>query len=48
MIIADNEIITKEKVIEYGQQGLIKRMRKGVTQDVRNKLAKKFGNKNWG
>jgi len=45
VIIADNQIITKEKVRELGQQGLIKAMNKGVTEDERNKLAKKFGNK---
>ena len=45
VIIANNEIITKEKLGEFGQQGLIKAMNKGVTQDERNKLAEKFGNK---
>lgn len=43
VIIANNEIITKEKLGELGQQGLIKVMNKGVTQDERNKLAEKFG-----
>jgi len=45
VIIANNEIISKEKVGELGQQGLIKAMNKGVTEDERNKLAKKFGDK---
>lgn len=45
VIIANNEIITKEKVQEYGEQGSIKSMNKGVSQDVRNKLAEKFGEK---
>jgi len=45
VIIANNEIITKEKLGELGQQGLIKSMNKGVTEDKRNKLAKKFGDK---
>jgi len=45
VIIANNEIITKEKVQEYGEQGSIKSMNKGVSQDVRNKLAEKFGDK---
>ncbi|OGS72835.1 MAG: hypothetical protein A3F91_13250 [Flavobacteria bacterium RIFCSPLOWO2_12_FULL_35_11] len=45
VIIANNEIITKEKVQEYGEQGSIKSMSKGVSQDVWNKLAEKFGEK---
>lgn len=45
VIIANNEIITKEKLGELGQQGLIKAMNKGVTEDERNKLAEKFGDK---
>jgi len=45
VIIANNEIITKEKLVEYGEQGSIKAMNKGVTQDERNKLAEKFGDK---
>jgi peroxiredoxin len=45
VIIANNEIITKEKLGELGQQGLIKVMNKGVTEDERNKLAEKFGDK---
>ncbi|MBU2920029.1 TlpA family protein disulfide reductase [Winogradskyella psychrotolerans] len=45
VIIANNEIITKEQVGELGQQGLIKAMNKGVTEDERNKLATKFGDK---
>lgn len=45
VIIANNEIITKEKVGELSQQGLIKSMNKGVTEDERNKLAEKFGDK---
>ncbi len=43
VIIANNEIITKEKLEELGQQGLIKGMNKGVTEKERNKLKKKFG-----
>lgn len=45
VIIANNEIITKEKVQEYGEQGFIKSMNKGVSEDIKNKLAKKFGDK---
>ena len=45
VIIANNEIITKEKLGELGKQGLIKRMNKGVTEEERNNLAEKFGNK---
>ena len=45
VIIADNEIITKEKLGELGQQGLIKSMNKGVTEEERNELAEKLGDK---
>ncbi|MEH6538080.1 MAG: TlpA disulfide reductase family protein [Psychroserpens sp.] len=45
VIIVNNEIITQEKLGEFGKQGLIKAMNKGVTEDERNKLAKKFGDK---
>jgi len=45
VIISNNEIITKEKLEELGQQGLINGMSKGVTEDERNKLAEKFGDK---
>jgi len=45
VIIVNNEIITKEKLQELGQQGLVKSMNKGVTEEERNKLAEKFGDK---
>lgn len=45
VIIANNQIITKEKLGELGQQGLIKGMNKGVTEKERNELAEKFGDK---
>lgn len=45
VIIINNEIVTKEKVDEYGEQGLIKSMNKGVTEEERARLAAKFGNK---
>ncbi len=45
VIIANNEIITKEKLEELGKQGLIKAMNKGATVEERNKLAEKFGDK---
>jgi len=45
VIIANNKIITKEKVQEYVEQGSIKSMNKGVSEEVRNQLAEKFGNK---
>lgn len=45
VIISNNEIITKEKLEELGQQGLIKGMNKGVTEEERNELAEKFGDK---
>ena len=43
VIIVNSEIITKEKLGEYGKQGSIKSMQKGVSEDVRNELAEKFG-----
>ena len=45
VIIVNNEIVTKEKVDEYGAQGSIKSMNKGVTEEERAKLATKFGDK---
>ncbi|SDS13270.1 hypothetical protein SAMN05216503_2074 [Polaribacter sp. KT25b] len=45
VIIVNNEIITKDKLEEYGKNGLIKSMDKGATQKERDKLAQKFGNK---
>lgn len=45
VIIANNQVITKEKLGELGQQGLIKGMNKGVTEEKRHELAEKFGDK---
>ena len=45
IIIANNEIISKEKLGELGKQGLIKAMNKGVTEKERNEFAEKFGDK---
>tara|TARA_R110000765_G_scaffold423891_2_gene533491 strand:- start:753 stop:1406 length:654 start_codon:yes stop_codon:yes gene_type:complete len=45
VIIVNNEIITKEQLEAYGENGAIKSMDKGVTQEERDQLAKKFGNK---
>lgn len=45
VIIINDRIVTKEKVDEYGQQGYIKSMSKGVTEDERTRLAKIFGDK---
>lgn len=45
VIIANNKIINKEKLAELGEKGLIKAMNKGVTEEERNKLAEKFGDK---
>jgi len=45
VIIINNEMVTKEKVDEYGEQGYIKSMNKGVTGEERAKLATKFGDK---
>ena len=43
VIIANNKIITKESLIKYGQLGYVKAMNKGVTEETRNKLIEKFG-----
>jgi len=45
VIIINDEIVTKEKVDEYGKQGYIKSMNKGVSEEERAKLASKFGDK---
>ncbi|WP_438711936.1 TlpA disulfide reductase family protein [Aquimarina muelleri] len=45
VIIANSKIITQEQLGEYGKQGLIKGMNKGVTQEERDELAEKFGQK---
>ena len=45
VIIINNEIVTKKKVDEYGEQGYIKSMNKGVTEEERAKQAAKFGDK---
>lgn len=45
IIIANNKIITKAELEDYGKQGLVKSMKKSVTQEERNKFAEKFGDK---
>lgn len=45
VIIVNNEIITQEKLGEYGEKGFIKAVNKGVSQEFRDKLAEKFGDK---
>ena len=45
VIIANHKIITKVELEDYGKQGLIKGMNKGVSQQVRDELAIKFGEK---
>ncbi len=45
VIIANGEIITKEKLEELGKLGLVKAVNKGATEEERNKLAEKFGDK---
>jgi len=45
VILINDEIVSKEKVDEYGEQGYVKSMNKGVTEEERAKLAAKFGNK---
>lgn len=45
VIIINNEIVTMQQVEKYGQEGYIKSMNKGVTEEQRNKLAAKYGDK---
>lgn len=45
VVIANDEIISREKLTELGQRGFIKGMNKGVTERKRNELVKKLGNK---
>jgi peroxiredoxin len=45
IIIINNEIVTMQQVDDYANQGWLKSMSKGVTEDKRNELAKKFGDK---
>lgn len=45
VIIIDNQIVSKEKLEEYGKLGWIKAMNKGVTQDEWQELSKKFGDR---
>ncbi|WP_405606509.1 TlpA family protein disulfide reductase [Polaribacter sp. Asnod1-A03] len=45
VIIANNKIITKVELEELGQQGFIKAMKKGISEEERNNLAEKFGDK---
>lgn len=45
VIIINNEIVTKENADEYAKQGYIKAINKGVTDEEREKLVKKFGDK---
>jgi peroxiredoxin len=45
IFLINNEIVSKEKVEEYANEGYIKMMRNGVSEDQRVELAKKFGDK---
>lgn len=45
VIIINNEISSMEKVEKYGQEGYVKSMSKGVSDEKRNELAKKLGDK---
>lgn len=45
VIIANDEIVTMERVEKYGADGYVKSMSKGVSEEERNKLAAKFGDK---
>ncbi|XLS27939.1 TlpA family protein disulfide reductase [Flavobacteriaceae bacterium M23B6Z8] len=43
VIIANEEIITKEQLEAFGEQGRVKSMRKGVSQTERDRLVEKLG-----
>lgn len=45
IIVINNEIVTMAQVEKYAQEGRIKSMNKGVTEEERNKLAEKYGDK---
>ena len=45
VIIANNQIITEAKLGEYAQNGYIKAMNKGVSEEYRDELAAQFGDK---
>jgi len=45
VIIINNEIATMDQVMKYGNEGYVKSMNKGVSEEKRNELAKKFGDK---
>lgn len=45
VIIINNEISSMENVEKYGQDGYVKSMNKGVSDEKRNELAKKLGDK---
>lgn len=45
VIIANNQIITKEQLNKYAQNGYIKVMNKGVSKNYRNELSEKLGDK---
>ena len=45
VIIANDQIITKEQLNEYAKEGYIKGINKGVSEETRNEFATKFGDK---
>jgi peroxiredoxin len=45
VIVANDEIITEEKLGELMQENYVKSMNKGVSQETRDELAEKFGDK---
>ncbi|MGY3053395.1 peroxiredoxin [Pedobacter sp. UYEF25] len=45
VVIANDKIISMKEVEEYGKQNYVKAMNKGVSTEVRDELAKKFGDK---
>ncbi len=45
VIIIGDEIVSPQKVAEYGEKGFIKSINKGVSEEVKKQLAQKFGEK---
>ena len=45
VIVINDEIVTKEKVDQYVQEGYVKEMRMGITEEEWKRLSKKHGDK---
>jgi len=45
VVVANEQVITKEQLDQYAEQGLVKGMQKGVSGETRDKLFRQFGDK---